>query len=126
MKRYFALILPLLLLGCAFNPQPPCLVNIKNRPYIAGGYTCLGKSRDASQCLVECGYDAWVIHGPIRGLGLHAWVEIRHEGKVYWLDPTWDIGCYEKNKWTDRRVEAIYKWTGKEQRAKECGATQEN
>lgn len=113
MKKYFYILIIVLLSGCAFNPRPACLITIEERPYIVGEYTCLNKSRDACQCLIENGYDAWVIHGPVRDCGLHAWVEIRHEGKIYWTDSTWGIGCYEKSKWTDRKVESIYRWTGK-------------
>lgn len=105
-----------LLSGCApsFNPQPDCLQVIKNRPYISGEYTCLDKSRDTCQCLIGNGYDAYVIHGLVRGIArLHAWNEIQDGEKTYWLDPTWEWGCWEKSKWTDRSAILRYKWTGK-------------
>jgi len=102
-----AWLLMVIFSGCApsFNPNPDCLRAIEDRPYVPGEYTCWQKSKDACKCLKENGYDARVVIGNVRGYDVrHAWVEIKYEGKIYWLEPTWGWGCWEKSKWTDRTV----------------------
>jgi len=103
---------------CAFNPRPECLQVIEDKPCIPGEYECYQKSRDASKCLKEHGYDAYAVCGPVKGLiKHHCWVEIKHEGEIYWYDPTWinrniKYGCWPKSCWSDRTVFKPYN-TGK-------------
>ncbi|MCK4826477.1 hypothetical protein KA005_62625 [bacterium] len=110
----------ILLLGCVphFNPCPDYLKTIEDRPYIVSTYTCLHKSKDAFKCLRKHGYDARVVCGPVEGLERHhCWVEIKHEGEIYWYDPTWigqdaRCGCWKASLWTDREIFRP-EWNGK-------------
>ena len=115
MRQYLSLIcfaigiwaFSMLLTGCSssFTPCPDYLRAIENRPYIPGKYTCLHKSRDYVQYLNEYGYDARMVIGQVRGYKVpHAWVEVIHEGKTYWIDPTWGYGCWKASQWSDRKT----------------------
>lgn len=91
--------------GCAHSPEfcPECLQAVEDRPCVPGKYTCLHKSGDYCQCLKKQGYDARIVIGDVRGCEVpHAWIEIHQDEKIYWEDPTWGWGCWEKSKWGDR------------------------
>lgn len=94
-----------------FNPRPGCLKPIEDSKYDSEVNACRHKARDAYQCLKENGYNAKVVSGPVKGLEMyHVWIEIEHDGKIYWYDPTWynadpvKYGCRESWLWTDRKI----------------------
>lgn len=89
----------------SFCPCPNELREIEERPYIDDVYTCLHKSRDYCKVLRNAGYDAYIVVGTVTWDERdHAWVEIRHEGKIYWVDVTTESSCFESHTFTDREV----------------------
>ncbi len=95
-----------------FNPRPACLKVIEDKPSVPDIYACRHKSKDAYKCLKGCGYDVTVVSGPAEGWEkeYHVWIELKHEGELYWYDPTWynsnpiKYGCHKASLWTDREV----------------------
>lgn len=88
-----------------FCPCPNELREIEEKPYVDDKYTCLHKSRDYYHALKKAGYDAYMVIGTVNFDDRnHAWVEIRHEGKIYWVDPTTKSGCWESYKFLDREI----------------------
>lgn len=96
--------------GCTPSFHLDCLPNIENAPCVPGVYECYQKSREASKCFRKHGFNAIPVCGPVKGLERHhCWVEIKHEGEVYWYDPTWvkqDVryGCWKKSQYFDRKI----------------------
>lgn len=107
MTRYLPIILTLALAGCThFHPVCPG-DPYQAQPYIKGVYTYSDIAADHSQHLNACGYDTRVIVGNVQGLPVpHAWVEVQNKGQMYWIDATWQWGCFPASQWTDR----VAKW----------------
>lgn len=105
--KYLALIL--VLTSCShFNPTCPGNP-YQAQPYIENVYTCSDIAADYSRHLNACGYDTHVIVGDVFGLpDPHAWVEITEGNQTYYIDPTWQIGCFPASQWTDRVAEWRY------------------
>ena len=113
MKRIFiiiAVIIVGLIIWLFMKPSPfcPCkekLQEIEKRVYVDNEYTCLHKSRDYCKFLNDAGYTARIVVGPVTwDKRDHAWVEIIHENRTYWVDPTTKSGCWESTHFKDRKV----------------------
>lgn len=95
----------------SFNPRPDCLKAIEDKPYDSDTCACRHKAKDAYKCLKKHDHNVKVVRGPVEGLqSYHVWIELEHEGELYWYDPTWynedpaKYGCSKAVYWTGRMV----------------------
>ena len=111
MKKLISILIILFLSGCApqFKPCVNQLFEIHCSQYILRVNDCCDKSSNYSNYLNEQGYNSNVVVGRVNNSKTpHAFVQIKHNGIIYYADPTWSMKVKPKKQWKNRVVNYVY------------------